>query len=227
MTYLPSRPASGDVLTWKFIDSVGSSTVIGGSASGVSTAASVVPIVRSSMPVTSTMSPAIAVSTGTRSRPWKPEHLRDLRLLAISPVASGPFSTATSCPGLSVPRRMRPMPMRPDVARVVERGDLQLQRAVGVADRRRARAARIVSNSGFSRCRRPACPASRPRRRASPSRSAPRRRRPGSRAASSVAPSLSNRSNVWLTTQSGARARPVDLVDDDDRLQAELRAPSA
>ena len=41
------------------------------------------------------------------------------------------------------------------------------------------------------------------RRRASPSRSAPTRRRPGNRAASSVAPSRSKSSNVWLTTHSG------------------------
>ena len=36
MTNLPSRPASGDVLTWKFMVSVGSSTVSSGSASGCS-----------------------------------------------------------------------------------------------------------------------------------------------------------------------------------------------
>ena len=37
VTNLPSLPASGEVFTWKFMTSVGSSTEIGGSASGWST----------------------------------------------------------------------------------------------------------------------------------------------------------------------------------------------
>ncbi len=113
VTYLPSRPASGDVLTWKYIDSVGSSIMIGGSASGVSTAASVVPIDSSSTPVTSTMSPTSAVSMGTRSMPWNENSWPIFAFFGISPSASGPFSTATSCPGAMRPRRMRPMPSRP------------------------------------------------------------------------------------------------------------------
>jgi purine nucleoside phosphorylase len=36
-----------------------------------------------------------------------------------------------------------------------------------------------------------------------------------------VAPSLSNRSKVWFDHPVGARARPVDLVDHDDRVQAQ------
>ena len=36
VTNLPSLPASGEVFTWKFMTSVGSSTEIGGNASGLS-----------------------------------------------------------------------------------------------------------------------------------------------------------------------------------------------
>ena len=50
VTYWPSRPASGDVLTPKIIDTVGSSTAIGGIASRCSTSAIVSPMVMSSMP---------------------------------------------------------------------------------------------------------------------------------------------------------------------------------
>ncbi len=113
VTYLPSRPASGDVLTWKYIDSVGRSTEIGGSASGASTDASVVPIARSSTPVTSTMSPACADSTGTRSIPANAKTWPIFALAGTMPPAGGPFRIATSCPGTSRPRRMRPMPSRP------------------------------------------------------------------------------------------------------------------
>jgi len=113
VTYLPSRPASGDVFTWKYIASVGSSTRIGGSASGTSTAASVVPIASSSTPVTSTISPAAALATAVRSRP------ANLKICPIfaragTVLSAGELrSTATSCPGTIRPLRMRPMPSRP------------------------------------------------------------------------------------------------------------------
>src|SRR5438132_1649173 len=71
VTNLPSRPASGEVFTWKFIASVGSSTWIGGNPSGCSGSQSVMPMLTDSMPVTATMSPALASSTGTRSSPEK------------------------------------------------------------------------------------------------------------------------------------------------------------
>ncbi len=50
VTYWPSRPATGDVLTPKIIDTVGSSTAIGGMAMRCSWSAIVSPIVMSSMP---------------------------------------------------------------------------------------------------------------------------------------------------------------------------------
>jgi hypothetical protein len=96
VTYLPSRPASGDVLTWKYIESVGRSTLIGGSASGDSTDASVVPIARSSTPVTSTMSPASAASTGTRSMPENANTWPIFAFGGNTPSAGGPFRIATS-----------------------------------------------------------------------------------------------------------------------------------
>ena len=69
MTYCPSRPAIGDVLTPKIIDTVGSSMAIGGIAIRCSTSAIVSPIVMSSMPARQTMSPAAASWMSTRFRP--------------------------------------------------------------------------------------------------------------------------------------------------------------
>ena len=133
-------PASGDVLTWKYIDSVGSSTAIGGSASGVVDRASVVPMPRSSMPVTSTMSPASACSSGTRSRPAKPEHLADLRPWRIARRLVARAAPSTSWPG-SMRAAADAADAKPaEVARVVERADLELQRAVRIAARAPARA---------------------------------------------------------------------------------------
>ena len=61
VTYCPSRPATGDVLTPKMIDTVGSSIAIGGIAIWCSMSVIVSPIVMSSMPARQTMSPAAAV----------------------------------------------------------------------------------------------------------------------------------------------------------------------
>src|SRR2546430_6923494 len=56
-----------------------------------------------------TLSPAAAVSTGTRVSPAKPS---TSPILALVPCA-WPCRTITSCPGTMRPRRMRPMPSRP------------------------------------------------------------------------------------------------------------------
>ena len=64
VSFVPSRPASGDVLMPIVIDSAGSSTVITGSGRGSSASASVSPIVMSSKPATATSSPGPAESTG-------------------------------------------------------------------------------------------------------------------------------------------------------------------
>ena len=64
--FVPSRPASGEVLMPIVIDSAGSSTVITGNGRGSSGSASVSPIVISAKPATATRSPGPASSTGTR-----------------------------------------------------------------------------------------------------------------------------------------------------------------
>ena len=69
VTYLPSLPAKGEVLTWKVMVRVGSSTVKAGIASTAPTAQIVSEIFSSPKPVIATMSPALAISTSVRSRP--------------------------------------------------------------------------------------------------------------------------------------------------------------
>ena len=60
VTYLPSRPANGLVLTQKFMVSVGSSTLSIGSGAGVSASVIVTPIPMSVRPLISTISPGPA-----------------------------------------------------------------------------------------------------------------------------------------------------------------------
>ena len=110
MTNLPSRPASGELLTQKFIVSVGSSTLSIGSGTGLSMSVSVTPMPMPSMPLISTMSPGPASVACLRSRP---SNLSTWLTRALIGVLSGPLYTATSCIGLSVPWLTRPMPMRP------------------------------------------------------------------------------------------------------------------
>jgi hypothetical protein len=69
----------------------------------------VVPITKSSMPVTETISPAVATSVSTLSRPWK---------VWITPIFAtrvnlSPARIATCCALRMVPRRMRPIAIRP------------------------------------------------------------------------------------------------------------------
>ena len=132
VTYLPSRPASGDVLTWKYIASVGSSTVIGGSASGMSSDASVVPIARSSTPVTSTMSPAAADSTGVRS---SPVNVNTCPIFARGGICTRLERAVQHCHVLTrgnAPATHAADAEAPHVARIIEGADLQLQTAVDV-----------------------------------------------------------------------------------------------
>ncbi len=109
VTYWPSRPAIGDVLTPKIIDTVGSSTAIGGSARRCSTSAIVSPIVMSSMPARQTMSPAAASVMSTRRRPSKAKSLVTL----VSWTRPSSLHTAIGSPTLTRPLKMRPMAMRP------------------------------------------------------------------------------------------------------------------
>ena len=67
MSFEPSWPASGDVLMPIVIDRLGSSTVIAGSATGLSASASVSPIVTSAIPAIAQISPGPASAASTRS----------------------------------------------------------------------------------------------------------------------------------------------------------------
>ena len=68
VSFVPSRPASGDVLMPIVIDSAGSSTVMTGSGRGIVGVGQRLADVMSSMPATATRSPWPASSTGTRVR---------------------------------------------------------------------------------------------------------------------------------------------------------------
>ena len=70
VSFLPSVPASGEVLIPITIESEGSSTVITGSGRGSSGSARVSPIVTSSIPATAMISPGPASSASTRSSAW-------------------------------------------------------------------------------------------------------------------------------------------------------------
>ena len=71
VTYCPSRPAIGEVLTPKTIETVGSSTCIGRIGRGSSGLVMVSPMVMSSIPARQMTSPAAARATSIRSRPLK------------------------------------------------------------------------------------------------------------------------------------------------------------
>ena len=98
-TYWPSRPAIGDVLTPKIIDTVGSSTAIGGIATRCSASAIVSPMVMSSMPARQTMSPAAAVLDVHALQPLEGEELGDLRLLIACHRASAPTTGSPTLTG--------------------------------------------------------------------------------------------------------------------------------
>ena len=109
VTFLPSRPAIGDVLTPSVIESDGSSTLMTGSGRGSSGSASVSPIVTSSRPATAMISPGPADSAGTRS---------SASVMNSSP--SCPLSTVPSArhqpirwPLVIVPWRTRQIARRP------------------------------------------------------------------------------------------------------------------
>ncbi len=102
-------PANGELFTWKVMLMVGSSTVSAGSASGASSAQTVSEIDRSDTPEMATMSPAPASSVSMRSRPMKPSTCRILPWRFLP-------SRSTTLTGMlrrTLPRWMRPMPIRP------------------------------------------------------------------------------------------------------------------
>ena len=121
VTYFPSRPDIGEVLTPKVIRSVGASTSRRGSGRGSCGSVIVSPIVTSGRPATETMSPALASVMSTRSIPCAV-----CRLLTVpfsvtvrpgwtAPAVSSSSSrtTVTRWPMRMVPLWMRPTAMRP------------------------------------------------------------------------------------------------------------------
>ena len=116
VTYLPSRPDSGDVFTPNVIRSVGASTSSRGSGRGSAGSVSVSPIVTSGRPATDTMSPGPASSMSTRSMPWAVWRLVTVPLS----VTVRPGSTACRVVGLladdrdPLPDAQRAVPDAPD-----------------------------------------------------------------------------------------------------------------
>ncbi len=110
VTFLPSRPPSGPSLMRKVMASVGGSTGMacsGSVTSGEHTVSGMVPF---SSPAMAMMSPASAVSTGTRSRP------RKLSSLVSRPVSTWLPSARSTFSGMltrATPCSMRPVRMRP------------------------------------------------------------------------------------------------------------------
>ncbi|MNO97793.1 hypothetical protein D3C76_895140 [compost metagenome] len=109
VTNLPSLPQNGESLTWKVIETVGSSTVSGFIASTLFMSHRVSEMNSSSKPLMQTMSPAWASSTSTRCRPWWPISLR-IRPLRFLPLVS---MATTGVFGLTRPRAIRPTPITP------------------------------------------------------------------------------------------------------------------
>ena len=145
VTNLPSRPASGEVLTPKVMRRVGASTSRRGSGRGSPGSVSVSPMVTSGRPATLTMSPAVACSMSMRSmplavcrlvtvplrltvRPGSTEPGRVVRLLADDGDALAELDGA-------VPDAPDGHP--PDVLVGRQVGDQQLQRVIGRVGRRR------------------------------------------------------------------------------------------
>ena len=89
------------------------------------------------MPVTSTMSPACADSTGTRSMPANAKICVTRALGATCAFGERAVEHGDFLPCRETSAADPSDAKTPDIARVVERGDLELQRLVRVADRRR------------------------------------------------------------------------------------------
>ncbi len=109
VTQRPSRPASGEVLTEKIIEIVGSSMCSGGSGAGFSADVTVSPIEIAGKPARATISPQGAASIATRSSPSKANSCVT-RLVTSVPSRR---ATATVSPTAILPENMRPMARRP------------------------------------------------------------------------------------------------------------------
>ena len=120
VTYLPSRPASGEVLTPNVMRSVGASTSRRGSGRGSAGSVSVSPIVTSGSPATLTMSPGPASSMSTRSMPWAVCRLVTVPVrVTVRPGSTAPVVSSASSRTTTIrwPVRMVPFQMRPTAIR--------------------------------------------------------------------------------------------------------------
>ena len=105
----PSRPANGPVLCEKFMEMVGSSTLMLSNASGFAADASVSPTFTSSTPAIETISPASALSASTR---FKPRYVRIF--VTLLRLTSPPrFTSAICSPSRTLPCTIRPVASRP------------------------------------------------------------------------------------------------------------------
>ena len=196
VTNLPSRPASGLVLTQKFIVSVGSSTFSMGSGEGVTGSVMVTPIPTPSMPLISTISPGPASVACTRSRPWKVNTWLTRPLTALP---SGPSITTTSIMGLMVPWLIRPTPMRPTK---VEKSSAEICNCSGASGSPFCAGTCLSTVLNSADMSGPHCSLGGPSTNEDQPL-IPDAYTTGKSSCSSVAPSLSNKSNAAFTTKSG------------------------
>ena len=109
VTCLPSRPANGELLAKKVIWSVGSSIRRTGNGSTASVGVIVSPTKMSSIPEMAIKSPAFASSISRRSKPKKPKSLVTRKFFVVP----SSFERVTWSPTFTVPRKIRPIPIRP------------------------------------------------------------------------------------------------------------------
>ena len=109
VTYVPSRPANGEVFTVNSMAIVGSSIVMCGSGAGFSASVMVSPIVMPSTPATAIISPRVVSVMSVR---FKPENENSLVIFVLCSDPSS-LAMATSSPVRMVPLNTRAMAKRP------------------------------------------------------------------------------------------------------------------
>ena len=109
VTNFPSRPANGELFVKNVICNVGSSMCNTGKLSCVSTGVTVSPTKISSIPDTAIKSPAFASLISKRFNPKKPNNLVTRKFFFVP----SNFNKVTWSPTLIVPRKTRPIPIRP------------------------------------------------------------------------------------------------------------------
>ena len=109
VTYVPSRPANGEVFTVNCIAMVGSSIVMCGSGAGFSASVIVSPIVMPSTPATAMMSPKVVSVVSVR---FSPENENSFVIFVFRNDPSS-LAIATSSPVRMVPLNTRAIARRP------------------------------------------------------------------------------------------------------------------